>query len=397
MQVPFNELNNRIKKFRARMDIVSPDWKIAVIFSKINQYYFTGTMQDGMLIIPRYDEATYWVRRTYERALEESLFPSIKPMNSFRDAKNTINILPDTVYLETESVPLALYQRFHKHFPFKEVKPADQCIAYIRSIKSPYEVSIMEQCGKIHQRILETRVPDILVEGMSEAELSTKLFTIMIEEGHHGLSRLNMYDTEIILGNIAFGENSNYPSYFNGPGGNKGLSPAVPLMGSRERLLKKGDLVFIDIGCGYEGYHTDKTMTYMFGGTLSDNALLAHEECVCIEKAIASMLKPGNIPSRIYNDVMSGLSSDFKENFMGYGSRKVKFLGHSLGLVIDELPVIAEGFDNPIEDGMFFAIEPKKGIDNIGMVGIENTYRVSAQGGILITGNNPGLISVPAG
>lgn len=79
---------------------------------------------------------------------------------------------------------------------------------------------------------------------------------------------------------------------------------------------------------------------------------------------------------------------------MGYGQRKVKFLGHGIGLVVDELPVIAKGFDEPIEEGMAFAVEPKQGIENIGMVGIENTFLVTPNGGRSITGDNPGLIPV---
>ena len=73
------------------MDVSNPQWETAVIFSKINIYYFTGTMQEGMLIIPKNGEATLWVRRSYERALDESLFLSIEPMNSFRDAAGSMS------------------------------------------------------------------------------------------------------------------------------------------------------------------------------------------------------------------------------------------------------------------------------------------------------------------
>jgi Xaa-Pro aminopeptidase len=107
------------------------------------------------------------------------------------------------------------------------------------------------------------------------------------------------------------------------------------------------------------------------------------------------MLKPGAVPSAIYNDIMSKLDTSFLENFMGFGKRQVKFLGHGIGLTIDEVPVIAKGFDDPLEEGMVFALEPKKGIPNIGMVGIENTFIVTPEGGRCITGNNPGLIFVP--
>jgi len=74
---------------------------------------------------------------------------------------------------------------------------------------------------------------------------------------------------------------------------------------------------------------------------------------------------------------------------MGFGKRKVKFLGHGIGLQVDEMPVIAEGFNEPLKEGMVLALEPKKGIENVGMVGIENTFIVTGQGGKCITGDNP--------
>jgi len=393
-KVPLTELKNRMRNFRKRMDISNPQWEIAVIFSKINLYYFTGTMQDGMLIIPKHGEETFWVRRSYERAQDESLFPNIEPMNSFRDAAKSQSGLPNTVYLETEVVPLALYQRFQKYFPFKNVKSADSQICAVRAVKSEYELSLTRKAGRIHQHVLEDLVPEMLHEGMSEVDLSTELYSVMVEEGHHGLCRFGMFDTEMVLGNVCFGESSIYPSYFNGPGGMYGMSPAVPLIGNRDRKLKKGDLVFIDIGCGIEGYNTDKTTTYMFGSSLPQYAIDAHNKCVEIQKEAASMLKTGAIPSEIYNTIMNNLDSEFLQNFMGFSNRKVKFLGHGVGLLIDELPVIAEGFDEPLQEGMVFALEPKKGIENIGMVGIENTFIVTDKGGDCITGDNPGLIPV---
>ncbi|MGE4283352.1 MAG: M24 family metallopeptidase [Clostridia bacterium] len=394
-RVPLSELQTRMGCFKAKMNIANPDWEFAVIFSKINLYYFTGTMQEGMLFIPRNDEATFWVRRSYERAVDESLFSRIKPMDSFRDAAASVaGKVFGTIYMETEIVPLALYHRFQKYFPFNNVKSADAQIAAVRSIKSVFELSLMKQSGNIHQRVLEERIPGILREGMSEAELGAELFSIMIEEGHHGVTRFGMFDTEIVLGHIGFGESSIYPSYFNGPGGNYGMSPAVPLLGSRERKLTKGDLIFIDIGCGVDGYHTDKTMTYMFGKSLSEEAMAIHYKCIDIQNRIAALLKPGAVPSQIYNTIIDKLDSEFLKNFMGFGNRKVKFLGHGIGLQIDEWPVIADGFTDPLQEGMAFALEPKKGIKNIGMVGTENTFLVTPDGGQCITGENPGLILV---
>lgn len=393
-QVPLEELQSRLSRFKERMNLTQPEWRLGVIFSKINIFYFTGTLQDGMLFIPRDEDAVFWVRRSYERAKYESLFSVIKPMNSFKDAAVETKNLPSAIYLETEFVPLAMLQRFQKYFPFAEVKSLDSQVGWTRSIKSPYELNLMEKAGKIHIRVLEERAPSLLREGMSEIELATDLYSVMMAEGHHGLSRFGMFDTEMVLGHISFGESALYPTSFNGPGGNLGPSPAIPFPGSPDRKLKKGDLVFLDAGCGVDGYHTDKTLTYMFGAKLPDDVIAKHNECVSIQNRIAAMLKPGTIPSEIYTKIMESLKPGFIKDFMGFGNRQVKFLGHGIGLTISETPMIAQGFDEPLQEGMVFAIEPKKGIEGVGMVGIENTFFVTPEGGRCITGNNPGLIPV---
>jgi Xaa-Pro dipeptidase len=393
-KVPLSELSSRMDRFRARMDMYAPDWELVIVFSKINMYYFTGTMQDGMLLVPRAGEAVLWVRRSFERAMDESLFPDIRPMEGYRDAAAYSGAIPSTVHLETEIVPLAMYSRLQKYFPFTSAKPVENHISAVRAVKSDYELSLMMQSGEIHRIVLEERVPAMLRAGISEAEFAADLYAVLIRQGHHGTARFGMFDTEVGLGQIGFGTSSIYPTYFNGPGGNSGLCPAVPFLGSRERKLAPGDLVFVDIGCGVEGYHTDKTMTYMFGAPLPAEAMNAHKRCVDIQNGIAAMLVPGETPESIYKSVMNRIDGEFLKNFMGYGARRVKFLGHGIGLQIDELPVLAEGFKEPICEGMAFAVEPKKGIAGVGMVGIENTFLVAHDGGKCITGYSAGLIAV---
>ncbi len=392
--VPLIELQNRMERFRAVLEHSNPDWQMIALFGRVNQYYFTGTLQDGVLLIPREGEAVYWVRRSYDRALNESDFPLIQPMNSFRDIAASLEKLPESVHLETEIIPLALLERFKKYFPAAEIKPVDLQVSAVRAIKSFYELAIMERTGRMHQRILEEAVPRLLKEGMSEADLAGEIYPMMLAEGHQGVSRSAMFQSELGMGLFCFGESSLYPTSFDGPGGNYGLSPSVPLIGSRQRKLRKGDLVFIDTALGMEGYHTDKTLIYAFGAALSKEALAVHHRCVDIQLEIAAMLKPGAIPSEIYNSIMSGLDDDFLENFMGYGNRQARFLGHGIGLHVDELPVIAKGFDEPLQEGMVLAVEPKKGVAGVGMVGIENTYVVTADGGRCLTGTNPGPLSI---
>ncbi len=393
-KVPRAELDDRMQRLRRRLERDNPDWRLLIVISKINQFYLTGTMQDGMVIIPRDGEASYWVRRSLQRAQDESEFGDIRPMGSFRDAAAALPRSPETVHLESERVPLAAWQRINKHFQFERFASADLSLSATRAVKTAYELERMEEAGRIHQRVLEERVPELLQEGISEAEFAARLYPVMVEEGHHGIARFGMFETEILLGHICFGESSIYPTAFDGPGGNYGMSPAVPLLGSRQRTLKPGDLVFVDIGCGVDGYHTDKTLTYVFKGELPAEAVNAHQRCVAIQNATAALLKPGAVPQEIYETITRDLDADFLDNFMGFGDRQARFLGHGIGLHIDEWPVIAQGFDEPLQENMVLALEPKKGIAGVGMVGTENTFVVTPEGGRCLTGNHPGLLAV---
>ena len=393
-KTPATELRDRMERFQLRMDAENPSWEFAAIFGRTNQFYFTGTMQDGVLLIPRDDEGVLWVRRSLERAEDESLFADIRPMKGYRDAADAMGACPATVHVEKEVVPLALLERFRKYFPFTETASLDAQAAKVRSVKSAYELAILEQAGKIHHHVLEDCVPAMLREGMSEAELGGEVFSRLVREGHHGIARFGMFGTEMILGQLGFGESSIYPTGFDGPGGCLGAAPGAPVLGSHDRKLRAGDLVFVDCACGVRGYHTDKTVTYMFKRPLPKEAIEAHRRCVEVQDETASLLRPGNVPSEIYATILDGLTPGFLENFMGFGNRQAQFLGHGIGLTVDEVPVIARGFDEPLEEGMVIALEPKKGIRGVGMVGIENTFVVSREGGRCITGTNPGLVPV---
>jgi Xaa-Pro dipeptidase len=393
MKVPRTELDDRLNRFRARMDRTQPGWEMAAITGKIPLYYFTGTMPDGLLLIPRDRDAVFWVRQSYERAIDESFFPDLRKMRSYRDVAGGMGKIPREMFLETDLVPVAQLQRMQKHLPFTGVKSVDAEVSAVRARKSPYELALMERAGEIHRHVLEDLVPGMLSEAIDEVTFACDLYSVMVKEGHQGIIRFGMFN-EMLLGQIGFGTSSISPICVDTPGGVSGMHPSVPQAGCRTRLLQKGDLVVIDIGCGCNGYQTDKTLSYMFGKPIPDVAIQEHFRCVEIQDAMAAMLKPGAVPSEIYRTIMAGLEPAFLTNFMGFGDRRVKFLGHGIGLWIDEIPVIAEGFDEPLEEGMVFALEPKKGIPDVGLVGIENTFVVTPQGGRSLTGKSKGLIEV---
>jgi len=383
-----------MRRFRQRMDSVHPGWEMAVFFGRVNLYYLTGTMQDGMLVVPGDGQEEFFVRRSYRRACAESDFPVISEMGSFRDARRAFSRVPLTVHIETGVVPLALWELFRKYFPVHHAGSLDAEIGWIRARKSPYEVALLRRAGEIHRSVLEDDIPGILREGMSEAEFATAVYARMVSLGHQGIVRFGSFNTEIEVGQVAFGENSLYPTSFNGPGGCLGMGPAAPVLGNPDRKLARGDLVFIDNACMVGGYQTDKTMNYVFCGSVPRKAEEMHARCIEILDEMASMLVPGAVPEKIYATIMESQEPGFLEHFMGHSIPRIRFLGHGVGLTVDEPPVIAPGFDEPLEEGMVIALEPKYACSGVGLLGIENTYLVTPRGGESLTGENPGMISV---
>ena len=370
-------------------------WDFVFITDRLNQYYFTGTMQDGLFVLKNDGSYYYFVRRSFERAKEECIIgENLYPMTSYKDIANITGKNTGEIYIETEVVPYAMLERMGKYFDINKIAPIDRIIQKIRAVKSPYELSFMKESGRQHKIIFEDIIPAILREGMSEPELTAEIYKEMIKLGYHGVTRFGKFQTESVIGQSGFGENSIYHASFDGPGGMKGMSPAVPIIGDRNRLLKKGDLVFIDIGYGVNGYHTDRTQIYIFGQNPPDFAEKTHKKCMEIQKETAALLKPGNIPGEIYNSVTSKLDAEFLSGFMGVGNERVKFLGHGVGLQIDEYPVIANKFDEPLAENMTVAIEPKRSIENFGIVGVEDTYIVTKDGGKCITGGEKDIIVV---
>jgi len=390
---PENELNKRLVRFTDLLNKNRPEWELCVITGGVNLFYFTGTMCDGVYLIRRNNAATLWVRRSYERAVIESKIDDIRPMKSFRDITKHMPDLPETVYLDKANITLEWYELFNKYMQFQEVISVDNDILSLRSVKSEYELDIMKRAGAETDRIYREELPGLLRPGISEVELGAELFAIFLKNGFHGLSRFTMRNVDSVLGHVSFGESSLYPSAFNGASGIKGLSPAAAVLGNHDRFLQEGDLIYIDLAVGIDGYHIDKTTVFSYKIPQPDHVRATHEHCLELERKAVSMLKPGVLPAEIYETIFSSVNPEYKSTFMGAKGRIVPFIGHGVGLNVDEMPVLAKGFTSPLENNMTIAVEPKISLPDIGMVGSENTYCVTPTGGVSLTGV-PGNLDV---
>ncbi|MGI6182213.1 MAG: M24 family metallopeptidase [Agathobaculum sp.] len=392
--VPAAELESRLARLRIAMSQRHPDWSMLLLDNKIDLYYLTGTMQEGLLVVTQ-DAAVFYVRRSFERAQCESLFPDIRPMGSFRVIAQDFPRVPSAVHVAVKTMTLQKLTLLQKYLPFSQPLPADDVLAGLRAVKSKYELECMRHAGGVQQFALEDIAPALLRRGVSEARLCSEVCTALLEHGAMGISRFNQSAAEDVLGLASFGENSLLRIANDSPSGTAGTCIAMKSIGSSQRRLREGDLVLLDIPCGFRGYHTDKSICFFYGSLAKhpEGARIraAREHCIFLSHMAESLLRPGAVPAEIYQKLCSCVDPAFRDGFMN----GCKFVGHSIGLTMDETPVLAQGFSEPLQAGMVLAVEPKIALEGIGLVGCENTYEIVPDGpAVSLTGKSDTVFEI---
>lgn len=399
--VPRSELKTRWAKCRRFLPEVAPQAGGMLCFSRLQIYYLSGSFVNGAVWLPLEGEPILFVRKSFDRAVIESSIKNIVRFKSFKDlaplAKEVGQPLSEVMGAETAGLTWQLGEMLTSRMSEYKFVPGDKVLALSRAVKSEWELEIMREVGHLHNTGLVEVLPELLETGMSEMDISKYLWNIFFELGHEGNMRMQTFGEEIFLGHLSVGDSGIYPSSFNGPLGLRGTHPASPFMGSGDKFWGKNELLSVDCGFVMEGYHTDKTQVYWSGpkSSIPKEVLNAQYFCQDMQALAADNLMPGILVSEVYAKVMAQVEKEgFTEGFMGIGECKVPFVGHGIGLTVDGFPPIAKGFDLPIEEGMVFALEPKQGIPGVGMVGVENTFEVTADGAECITGDDYDIICI---
>ena len=391
--LPSSETTARQARCLALLTELSPEAGGLLVCSRLSIYYLTGAMAPGLLWLPADGEPLLLVRKGLERARLESPQTRAVPFRSYGDlpglaAEAGIPLSP-VVAVEMGGLNWSMGLSLTKNLAAIRPVAGDRILQEARSVKSAYELEIMRRAGAAHRRAICEVLPERIHPGMSELDIAHRAWEVFFSLGHCGLMRMAALGEEGFLGHVAVGENGNYPSYYNGPLGLMGLHPAAPFMGNAETIWRKGTPLALDLGFCLEGMNTDKTQLFFAGspGDLPSEAARAQAVCEEIEARTAEALRPGAIPAELYALSLDlAAKAGFAEGFMGLDGNQVAFLGHSIGLNVDERPVLAKGFNAPLKAGMTIAIEPKIGLPGFGMVGTENTWEITDSAPRCLTG-----------
>jgi len=388
---PKEEISGRIRALQERLSKDGVDG--AFLVQNADLFYFTGSIQQGVLFVPAGDEPVYFVRRVYERAVEEAAIDQIVRITSPKEIpahfeKKKVSF--GTIGFELDVMPVLTFQRFSRLFPDAKAVDVSGAIREIRAVKGPSEVDAMRACGRNLAGLLSGAREQVR-PGVTETELGGILQGRAISAGHTTITRMRAWNQEVGLGCVISGADAAIPSYADFPTAGKGSGPYVPV-GQGHRAFKENEPILVDLMWAQDGYLVDMARTYVIGN-LPEKLTTAYGVAVEVMRKIESATRPGTVAGDLYEIGLETASrTPFAGHFMGAPGYNVKFIGHGVGIETDEFPFIAKGSKTILAPGMTFALEPKFVFPSEGAVGLENTYLVTETGFEKLTLMDEGII-----
>lgn len=382
---PQSEIELRMDKLKEGMKNIGVE--AVLVIQKMDYYYLSGTTQDGLLFIPAEGKPLLIIRRELERARLESPIQDVVPIKSLHDLPSIINNhwgkLPKSIGFELDMLPVKDYFRYQDLFPNTEFLDFSQLLRKIRAIKSPLEIELMKKAGSIGEMTYLIG-GEILKEGMTEIQFGGLLEAIAKSYGHEGLIRVRSLNYEAYTWHILSGWSGGIVSQSDSPMGGLGLSPAFPV-GASLKPIKANEPILVDFGTCYHGYQADETRMFSIG-KMGDKFISAYKACCEIHDMALEGVRPGAECDAIFNNsVQLAKKLGYGDSYLGPLGLQTRFIGHGVGLELNEFPFLAKGHHYPLEEGMTFAVEPKIVFPGEGSAGIENTVAVTKNGYEIIT------------
>jgi Xaa-Pro aminopeptidase len=372
MPLSKKEASYRIGCFRKKLE--GKSLQLALILSPINIFYFTGTFARGVLLIGL-SQTKLLVNRPFERAKKESLI-ECEYLKSLKDLPTYIKSFNSqkTIGIEKNFLNLEEYFRYQEILSNWELEGIDFLLMETRMVKTPYEINCIKKAGEILDRALKIALNQIK-PGMKEIEASALIEKELRILGHPGITR-SLYGFELTYGHLISGKESLIPIYAITGQGGRGIPGFQG--GASFKKIKNSDPILIDFSGYFEGYYIDQTRMASFKPLKIAETF--YKTSLKILNTLEKEIKPGIKCGEVYEKAQFIVKNEkLEEFFMAHGG-KVKFIGHGVGLQIDEVPVLALGQKTPLKENMVIALEPKFHVPNLGVIGIEETFLVTKRG-----------------
>lgn len=383
-----NDLKIKWDRMREGMSAMGVDACLLTV--DVNLYYTTGQIYSGYFYLPADGEPWFLVKRPNGLSGHQVEYIRKPEDIPVLFAKRGIQ-MPKRLLLEADELTYNEYCRLEKVFQPEEAGNATTFMRVLRRVKTPWEIAQFRIAAHKHEATY-SMIPECFRPGMTDLEFQYEIEKRMRENGSIGLFRAFGANMDIYMGSILAGDNAETPSPFDFALGGGGMGPACPL-GANGTLLKEGTAIMVDMAGNYTAYMTDMTRVFSVG-KLTDKAYRAHQVALNIQQEVENIARPGTACADLYNLAASIAEKEgFAANFMGT-KQQAKFVGHGIGIQINELPVLTPRSKEELLPNMVFALEPKFVIPGVGAVGIENSFLVTENGVEKLTCFNEEIIRI---
>lgn len=369
------ECTLHIGKIAAEMESLGLDG--ILISSNVNLFYATGRFFRGYIWVDMTGHTLYFVVKPQNYDPSDNVVYIRKPENIPDILRERGIGIPGRVGLEKDVMSYSDIERLKRLFPEAEIGNASPALRGARMVKTDYEIGQMEIDGR-HQTEVYSRISSLYRQGMTDIRLQIEIERELRLEGCLGFARVAGNLMDINMGSVLAGDNADNPSPYEFAMGGEGADPSLP-GGANGTLIKPGQTVMVDMNGSFNAYQTDMTRVWSLGD-LPELALKAHRCSIRILRSLEKDTRPGVEACTLYFKAMEIAEEEgLARYFMGH-SQQASFIGHGVGIELNEQPPIAPRCKTVLKENMTIALEPKFVIPGVGAVGVENTYVVTSSG-----------------
>jgi Xaa-Pro aminopeptidase len=256
-----------------------------------------------------------------------------------------------------DETSFAQLEEFGRTLPNVRLADGDAVMQGVRLIKSPDDIAMMQEAAAIGEAVTEAAIRAVR-PGVREFDV--------VAEAMHTLYRLGGEMAHLATPFVASGEHMSPPNRF-----------------ASDKIIREGDLVFIDIGAQFNGHYSDLGRTVICGSPNRRQREIYTAVYHALRAGTGAM-RAGNSNDDVAAAVLAeGSERGFADNFLSL------FIGHGIGMGSNEPPYIGEALPGAdtvrLEEGMTMALEPLIWVPDVpggGGVRLEDTVLVGPDGGV---------------
>ncbi|MEW5802257.1 MAG: aminopeptidase P family protein [bacterium] len=323
-----------------------------LVTNPYNQRYLTGLILSDAELVLVPSQSALFVDSRYLLEARQRNFPFPVEVIQFKDKYKEIPIWLENhglgrIGIESDFISYRTFLKWREKVSGHLV-PCEELVEMVRIYKDEVEIQLIGKSLDILARVIRV-IPDILSNytQITERDVSLEIEYLMKKEG----SERPAFDLIVASGERA----------------------AMPHAAPSDRKFRTGELVLVDLGAVFKGYHSDLTRTFCLGEESEEVKKVFHILKAAQEAAIEG-IRPGKTAKQIDALTRGVIEKAGYGQFFGHGT------GHGVGIEVHELPRISPASEAVLEEGMVFTVEP--GIylpDHLGMR-LEDMVLVTRQG-----------------